>query len=171
MDLFNFGSVEVLVFGIVIVLSLLVVLTILKRKGTTIIKVPTFVGYRVRDKVMNDSEAVFFDLLSKELPAGFHVFPKMRIADILETIGGEGYIYRRNKILPKHIDFLICDSNFKPVIAIELDGKSHDAPDRVSRDKFVDDLFENCNLKLIRVIVGGDFKMAIQAIVNVIENK
>jgi len=164
MNISSFGSVGTLILGAVIVFTLLTILTILKRKDITIINVPIFVGYRARDRVMNDSEAVFFSMLLKELPDGFHLFPKMRIADILETIKGEGYVYRRNKILPKHIDFLLCDSNFRPVIAIELDGRSHDAPDRVKRDKFVDELFKNCNLKLIRVIVGGDFKFAIKVI-------
>lgn len=124
----------------------------------------THVGYHVRDIVMNSSEGTFFTMLVKDLPENYYVFPKMRIADIIETEGGYGYTYRRNKILPKHIDFLVCDSSFKPVIAIELDGKSHNKHDRVIRDEFVDKLFEDCKIKLLRVNVGGDFKFVIDAI-------
>ena len=120
---------------------------------------------------MNSSEGVFFTMLVKELPENYYVFPKMRIADIIETEGGYGYTFRRNKILPKHIDFLVCDSRFKPVIAIELDGKSHNKHDRIVRDEFVDKLFEDCKIKLLRVNVGGDFKFVVDAIKDKYINK
>ncbi len=123
------------------------------------------VGYHVRDTVMNSSEGVFFSMLVKALPENYYVFPKMRIADIIETEGGYGYTYRRNKILPKHIDFLVCNSHFKPVIAIELDGKSHNKQNRIVRDEFVDKLFEDCKIKLLRVNVGGDFKFVIDSVI------
>ena len=91
----------------------------------------THVGYHVRDIVMNSSEGTFFTMLVKDLPENYYVFPKMRIADIIET---------------------------------ELDGKSHNKHDRVIRDEFVDKLFEDCKIKLLRVNVGGDFKFVIDAI-------
>lgn len=118
----------------------------------------TVLGYKVRDRVMNDSESAFFHALVRELPQNYFIFPKMRIADILETMGGYGYIYRRNKILPKHIDFLICNEFFAPLLAIELDGKSHEAQDRIERDVLVNEIFASTNLKLERVSVGSDFK-------------
>lgn len=118
---------------------------------------PEISGYRVRSEVLNNSESAFFHALVKALPESYFVFPKMRIADILETIGGYGYIHRRNKILPKHIDFVICNEYFKPLLALELDGKSHEAPDRIERDKLVDGIFASTSLKLKRVEVGDDF--------------
>lgn len=76
----------------------------------------------------------------------------MRIADILETIKGKGYYKRRDLVLPKHVDFLICDRNFKPVLAIELDGKSHQRKDRIERDILIDQIFEDVDLKLERIL-------------------
>ncbi len=142
-------------------------ITLLFKKRETVNQkaaIQTRNGYHVRETVMNSSEGTFFSMLVKELPENYYVFPKMRIADIIETEGGYGYTYRRNKILPKHIDYLVCNSKFKPVIAIELDGKSHNKHDRVVRDEFVDKLFEDCKIKLLRVNVGGDFKFVIDAI-------
>ena len=38
----------------------------------------------------------------------------------------------------KHLDFVICNKDLAPVVAIELDDASHDAEDREERDDFVD---------------------------------
>lgn len=127
-------------------------------------------GYRLRHRVMNDSEAAFFLMLTKELSPNHHVFPKMRIADILDTKDGEGYFNRRNKILPKHIDFLVCDAYFQPIVGIEIDGKSHNSFDRIERDKFKDDVFKGVGLEFIRVKVGSDFRGAVEAIVQKCKN-
>src|SRR3989339_112268 len=57
--------------------------------------------YKKRESVMNKSESAFFFELQKQLPNGYHIFPKMRIADIIETESGKGYYKLRDKILPK----------------------------------------------------------------------
>src|SRR3989344_9285204 len=90
-------------------------------------------GYRKKDSVMNKSEAAFFFELQRQIPNNYFIFPKMRIADIIDATEGYGLQYRKNKILPKHIDFLICNSYLNPVVAIELNGSSHNRPDRIER--------------------------------------
>lgn len=120
--------------------------------------------YRKRESVMNQSEAVLFSELQKQLPQGYHVFPKMRIADMLETIEGRGYYWRRNQILPKHVDFLVCDSNFRPIVAIELNGKSHQRLDRIERDELVNKIFSCTTLPLQTINVGQDFALEVEKI-------
>lgn len=125
--------------------------------------------YQVRYRLMNNSEASFYHLLLKHLPEGFHAFPKMRIADIIKTKDGKGYYRQRNKILPKHVDFVICDSNLKPVCAIEIDGKSHDNPERQDRDDLIEYIFEGVHLPLKRIRVGSSFESAITEIVEILK--
>lgn len=108
---------------------------------------------------MNNSESSFFHLLRKELPSQFYIFPKMRIADIIETRNGKGYYKQRNKILPKHINFTVCNEKLEPVLAIEIDGHSHLRPDRVERDRQVEEIFLGVGLPLERVRVGEDFEV------------
>ena len=121
--------------------------------------------YEVRDSLMNRSEAMFFRILLKHVPDGNHVFPKMRIADILKTIAqGREYYYRRNQILPKHVDFVVCNGSFKPIVAIELNGKSHNSPKRIERDEHVRDIFKNAGLELEFVEVGTNFEAQIKSI-------
>lgn len=113
--------------------------------------------YQKRYRLMNNSESSFFHVALTTLPEGYFIFPKMRIADIIETKDGAGYYKQRNKILPKHVDFVIVDANLRIVCAIEIDGKSHDTPERQERDEMVDYIFEYVGIPLERVRVGEDF--------------
>jgi len=113
--------------------------------------------YQKRYRLMTNSESSFFHLAQKSLPEGYHIFPKMRIADIIETKNGNGYYKQRNKILPKHVDFVICDKNLRTVCAIEIDGKSHDTQKMRERDELVEYIFKYVGIPLKRVRVGEDF--------------
>lgn len=120
--------------------------------------------FRRKSSIMNGSERAFFFELQKQMPQGYYIFPNMRIADILEAIDGRGFYKRRNEILPKHIDFLICDSYFKPVVALELNGSSHRRSDRIERDGRVREIFEDAGLPLEFIHVGTSFQQEISRV-------
>ncbi|MBP9668953.1 MAG: DUF2726 domain-containing protein [Candidatus Pacebacteria bacterium] len=113
---------------------------------------------------MNASEQALFFEIRKQLPAEYHLFPNMRIADVIDAVHGVGFYNRRNKILPKHVDFLICDRSFKPIVAIELNGSSHQRADRIERDALVADIFSQAELPLEVVNVGTDFQTQVSTI-------
>ena len=55
------------------------------------------------------------------------------------------------KVKSKHLDFVLCDSDFIPVVVIELDDPSHlNKPNR-ENDLLKDVVLESINLPLIRV--------------------
>ncbi len=180
------GFIHTAVIGIVIILPIVAVMYVLGkiarlrhnlpsqlRARTTVIEVEdveTIEGYRLRHTLLNNSEAAFFNLLKDSLPINYSVFPKMRVADIIETLGGHGYINRRNKILPTHVDFVVCNAQFKPLVAIEIDGHSHYKPDVVDRDNFKDQLFNSLEVPLIRIKVGSDFNDQIKSIIDTLKN-
>jgi hypothetical protein len=120
--------------------------------------------YRKRATILNNSERAFFYELKKQLPSGYHVFPNMRIADMIQAVDGKGFYGRRNKILPKHIDFLICDAYFRPVLAIEVNGSSHRRVDRMERDELVRSIFADAKLPLEFIDVGTNFAESINRI-------
>ena len=122
--------------------------------------------YRARSSVLTRSEAAFFDEMIRQLPNGYHVFPKMRVADILETTArGKDYYRQRNKILPKHIDFVVCNKYFKPVMAIEVNGNSHRYAKTKESDSLKKEIFEIVGIPLKMVPVGSSFASAIQEMV------
>jgi len=83
----------------------------------------------------------------------------MRIIDFIEPD------YRsRSKIWAKHVDFLICNQKFEPVLAIELNGKSHLAQNRIDRDTFVRNALGAASLQMELVEVGDDFSKRVKQI-------
>ena len=124
--------------------------------------------YKKRDFIMDKREMAFFHELERQLPEGYYIFPKMRIIDMIDATQGEGLRYRKNKIMPKHVDFIICNSYFNPILAIELNGNSHYRQDRIDSDDLKTKVFEVANLPLEIVNVGTDFKDSVLRIKSLI---
>lgn len=119
--------------------------------------------YKLKERIMSDSEMGFYINLKKSLEDKFIVLSKVRIEDFIK-VAESGMPFGekeslRNRIKSRHVDFLICDrETTKPLLAIELDGSSHKNSKRVERDKFVNELCESVNLPIEHVHVGDDFK-------------
>jgi hypothetical protein len=120
-----------------------------------------FLPYRKRDYLLTRAERSFFEVLIRALPPDLHVFAKVRLADLV-------WIPRRHprrrvhlyRVLPKHIDFVVCDSaRISPLVAIELDDSSHQRPDRVERDTFVNEALRTAGLPLVRVPVKNSYSL------------
>ncbi len=116
-----------------------------------------FIGYKKKKILLNDSESTLFFELRKQLSQNYYIFPNIRLADIVEAIDGTGFYKRRNKILPKHIDFIICDLLFKPLVAIELNGSSHDKSNRKDDDREKRKILEEAKIPLIVIKIGDNF--------------
>ena len=120
---------------------------------------PRQLPYRQRGKLVTKSELRFYRSLAKAVQDDFEVFAMVRIADLLRVEDGTAN-YRKwlNKILAKHIDFVLCDpGTLEPKLCIELDDRSHERPDRMERDRFVDLAFESAGLPLLRVEVKKSY--------------
>jgi hypothetical protein len=160
-----FISNPILILLLVLLISYPFILKYFKRNNTAKIKESI---YKKRESVMNKSEEAFFFELQKQLPNGYHIFPKMRIADIIETESGKGYYKLRDKILPKHVDFLICDFYFKPIVAIELNGGYHNGPSQQEKDSIKKEIFNDAKLPLKTINVGVEFNKVIKEITTVL---
>lgn len=121
--------------------------------------------FRKRAKVFNQSEEALFLELLRHIPSGWRVFPKIRIADIIETTNGKGYKRLLYKILSKHIDFLLVDENFSPRIAIELQGNSHRKSDRKKSDEIKKEVFSAIGIPLAPILVGSTFSEVVPELI------
>jgi len=80
------------------------------------------------------------------------ISPKVSLGDIFFVARPHENRGAINKIDRKHVDFLICDpKTLKPRFGIELDDSSHQRPDRVERDEFVDGVFAAAGLPLVHL--------------------
>src|SRR5947209_12049296 len=107
--------------------------------------------YAKKKYFFSAAERSFYEILRRLLP-GHTVFAKVRLADLVGvTKGASSWRSHFNRIDRKHLDFILCDSDLAPVVAIELDDRSHDDDDRQSRDRFVDQVLESVSLPIVRV--------------------
>jgi hypothetical protein len=83
----------------------------------------------------------------------WEIFAMVRIADLLVVPKGtRNHRSWLNKILSKHIDFVLCDKDSLEVLAgIELDDPTHLKPARMQRDRFVNGAFADAGLPLLRI--------------------
>jgi len=72
----------------------------------------------------------------------------------------------RGRVKSRHVDYLITDKMGRPILAIELDGQSHDASNPSESDKVKTALFESAGINLKRVSTGQDFDKIIGKIVS-----
>lgn len=123
--------------------------------------------YLLKNRFFTQSEFVFYGTLLQELDTvRFRIFPKVRIADFVETTAtGKDFYTWFNKIKSKHIDFIIWDTKKNEIaLGIELDGNSHNSEKMTHRDSFVNKLYEQLTFPLKRIEVGKVFVDEVKSI-------
>ncbi len=137
-------------------LLVLIALIALMRMYST----PKRLPYARRKSLLTKTEIRFYKSLQKAVLDDWEVFVMVRIADLIrvepQTRNYRGWL---NKILAKHIDFVLCHpGTLEPVVCIELDDPSHNRPERIERDEFVNHAFESAGLPLIRIETQPQYK-------------
>ena len=124
------------------------------RKGRS--RAPVSADFVAKESPFTAAEARFLRVLDDALGEEYRVFAKLRLADLLDVRGERGAAWLRafNQISAKHVDFVVCRrETLEMVVAVELDDRSHQAPDRQRRDAFVDRVFATAELPLVRIPV------------------
>lgn len=107
--------------------------------------------YRNRETLLSRGEAAFFDPLTRAVAGQFLIMCKVRLADIITCSQSAWRQGMGSAISQKHLDFVLCDlRSTRFVLAIELDDRSHDRPDRRKRDGFVNQVLEEARVRLVR---------------------
>jgi hypothetical protein len=93
-------------------------------------------NYKKKDFLMSRAEHEFFDILVEVAGNQYHVFPQIHLSTILDNkVVGQNWRGAFRHIDEKSVDFVICDKAYiKPILAIELDDKTHEREDRKGRD-------------------------------------
>jgi hypothetical protein len=107
-------------------------------------------SFRRKDYLLTQAERSFFEVLCLACGTDVYVFSKVRLADLVWLPGGIDH--RRallNRVIAKHIDFVLCERRtLRPVLAIELNDRSHETASRASRDAVVRRVLETAGLPL-----------------------
>lgn len=122
--------------------------------------------YSKKRNIMTNNELKFYRLLKyKTDKKNLLLFTQVALYSLISSKD----ISYFNKIRSKTIDFVITDINGKIVTCIELDDPSHVKDNRQERDNFIDELFKQLDISLIRIPVQGYYDM--QEIENKIKEK
>lgn len=118
--------------------------------------------YKPRKYLITLNELKFYKILiqiAEEL--GLVVFAQVSLYNILETQDKldkslKERFFRR--IASKSIDFVLADPhNCRIRLCIELDDSTHNRPDRIKRDIFINELFKELEINLLRFPVYNTY--------------
>lgn len=104
-------------------------------------------------KLLNRSEEVTFDRLSEATEeSGARAFPKVRIADTLPVQGSGISSELFGFSLKSHFDFVVTDSEYQPLFAVEFDGPTHQSSsEQIERDGKKNAICHRFDFPLLRI--------------------
>ena len=144
------------VLAIVVVLVPVLLKSLLGKRAPASESLP----YRKRDYLLTVAERSFYEVLCGIIGDQLHVFPKVRLIDLVYLPKGtenrQGYT---NRVVSKHVDFVLCDrQNIAPLLVIELDDASHEREDRKERDTFLDSALSAAGLPILHVTAKRSYE-------------
>ncbi len=149
---------------IVIIIILVGIITYLEKKIQTnnstdevIIKSNNYKeDYEKKEYLLTPTELKFYKLLktiTDEL--NYTLFTQIALYEIVNCKNFKNF----NKIKSKSIDFIITEKNCKIKLCIELDDKTHNTNKRIERDTFINDMFKELDIKLLRIPVQNFYNL------------
>ena len=125
--------------------------------------------YYLKDRIFDHpTEYEFYKLLREDILG--ERFVAMVQIPVLCLVGVRrrhepGWLAHFGRIKSKRIDYLICrKENLKPLLALELDGSTHDKEDRQERDIFINSVFASVGLPVLHVFLQSAWNKAAVAL-------
>lgn len=159
-----------LIIFAVIIGVIVVAVEVLKGQKTNDEKGPNQYQYKQKNFFMSRAEHECFDAILKAVGNEYHIFPQVHLSSIVDNkVTGQNWKGAFKHISQKSVDFVLCDKAYiSPKLAIELDDKTHERPDRIERDVEVERILKDAGLTLLRLENNGGFNP--QAIAEQIKN-
>lgn len=101
--------------------------------------------YNPKKSILTDIEKQFFIAIRNVLPETCTVLVQQNLAAIVNRTDGA----RFHNELFRNVDFLIVDSNYKPLIVIEINDSTHESKQRQYRDIKVKQILEEAGIPTI----------------------
>lgn len=112
--------------------------------------------YVKKDYLLTQTELKFYRLL-KQITDELNlvVCPQVALYQVVQNKNFKDF----NKIQNKSIDFVIVEPNLKIKLCIELDDYTHRREKRIKRDEFLNKLFNDLEIKLLRIPVQNYYNL------------
>jgi predicted RNA-binding Zn-ribbon protein involved in translation (DUF1610 family) len=116
--------------------------------------------YRLREPFLSKTEAALFRLLGELMGSRYVICPKVALTDLFMIVRPNENVHFFNKIFRKHVDFLLCDpKTFAPSFGVEI-VKSISKDGMREADKFIDELFMDAGIPLVRIPLSESYEPA-----------
>jgi very-short-patch-repair endonuclease len=118
--------------------------------------------YNRRNFFLTRAERECYDALCEAVGTEYRIFAQVHLPTLLDhTVRGQNWRAALAHINRKSVDFVLCDKAYlSPKLAIELDDKSHERPDRQERDREVERILKEAGVPLLRIENRGTFNAA-----------
>lgn len=143
---------------IAIIVVIGVVAGLLRDKFDTEDEKPKY-DYKRRNWFLTKAEHEFYKALVQAVGQDYIIFAQVHLPTLLdEKVVGQNWKAAFRHVSQKSVDFVLCDKAYiSPRLAIELDDKSHDRPDRQDRDIEVERILKGAGMPLLRIQNHGTF--------------
>mgnify|MGYP001625658099 FL=1 len=112
--------------------------------------------YEKKEYLMTRNELKFYKQLKKITDKlDLTIFAQVSLYQIIKNKEYKDF----NKIKSKSIDFVITENNGKIKLCIELDDSSHNKNNRIKRDNFINEIFKQTNINLLRIPVQAFYNL------------
>ena len=103
--------------------------------------------------LLTRNEEKLYHSLLQALRSDYQVMAKVRLWDILWLINEPPNRKEHlGRLSCRHVDFLLCEpGTLKPLLAIELDDRSHQSPYAQESDRYKNEVFAAARLPLLRL--------------------
>lgn len=145
-----------ILIAIIVVIS--VVAGLVKDRFDTEDEKPRY-DYKRRNWFLTKAEHEFYKALVQAVGQDYIIFAQVHLPTLLdEKVVGQNWKAAFRHVSQKSVDFVLCDKAYiSPKLAIELDDKSHDRPDRQDRDVEVERILKGAGMPLLRIQNHGTF--------------
>ena len=148
--------VYALIFVIIVLVIDIIISKMPKNEQEEITNMDFSSLYEKKMYLLTQNELKFYKLLKSITDKNnLNLFSQVALYEIVSSKDIKSF----NKVKSKTIDFVITDVNCKINICIELDDPTHIKQNRQKRDEFIDNLFKELNIKLIRIPVQSYYNL------------
>ena len=142
--------------GIIMIIIALVLEKIIEEKNNNVELTNYNEKYVKKEYLLTKTELKFYKLL-KQITDELNLIicPQVILYEIVQNKNFRDF----NKIQNKCIDFVITEPNLKIKLCIELDDYTNEKNKRIKRDEFINKLFNDLDIKLIRIPVQGYYNL------------
>jgi len=115
-------------------------------------------AYRGNEFLMSPTERDVYKVLEKAYGDKYYIFAQVRVVDVIQPNINKYYTWTGEykalfrQISQWHFDYVMCNKNdFSIFCALELDDPSHRKPERIRRDRILNDVCSDAGVSLKRM--------------------